>query len=53
MRYNIEYLTRDGKWYVVEARTIKEAITLYDMIGDEAEFKVLLDNVNGEQIKNT
>lgn len=52
-RYCISYKLRNGKWEEVTAKTIKEARTLYDIVGDEAEFKVLYDQVNGDQIEQT
>lgn len=53
MRYTISYKTKNGKWNDISAPTIKEANELYNMVGEEAEFKVLLDNVSGEQIKQS
>ena len=52
-RYCISYCDRNDKWDDVYAKTIKEAEVLYDMIGDEAVFKVLYDTVSGEQLKQT
>ena len=53
MRYTITYKQKNGPWCDIPAKTIKEANAYYDMVGEEAEFKVLLDNVSGEQIRNT
>jgi len=52
-RYCISYVDANEKWSEVYAKGKKEALALYDMIGDEAEFKVLYDVVSGEQIKQT
>lgn len=52
-RYCIGYVDANEKWSEVYAKGKKEALALYDMIGDEAEFKVLYDVVSGEQIKQT
>ena len=52
-RYCISYVDTNEKWSEVYAKTKKEALALYDMIGDEAKFKVLYDVVSGVQIKQT
>ena len=52
-RYCISYVDANEKWSEVYAKTKKDALALYDMIGDEAEFKVLYDVVSGEQIEQT
>jgi hypothetical protein len=52
-RYCISYKDSNNNWSEVTAKTISEAMALYDMIGEEAEFKVLYDIVSGEQIENT
>ena len=52
-RYCISYVDANDKWSEVYAKTKKEALALYDMIGDEAKFKVLYDVVSGVQIKQT
>jgi hypothetical protein len=52
-RYCVTYVDANEKWSNVYAKTKKEAMDLYDMIGDEAEFKVLYDVVSGEQIEQT
>lgn len=52
-RYCVSYVDANEKWSKVYAKTKKEALALYDMIGDEAEFKVLYDVVSGEQIEQT
>ena len=52
-RYCISYVDANEKWSEVHAKTKTEAMALYDMIGEEAEFKVLYDVVSGEQIKQT
>ena len=52
-RYCISYCDKNNKWDEVYAKTIKDAEELYDMIGDEAAFKVLYDIVSGIQIKQT
>ena len=52
-RYRISYVDANDKWSEVYAKTKKEALALYDMIGDEAKFKVLYDVVSGVQIKQT
>lgn len=52
-RYCISYVKGNGKWSEVYAKTKKEALALYDMIGDEADFKVLYDVISGEQIEQT
>ena len=52
-RYCVTYVDVNEKWSEVYAKTKKEALALYDMIGDEAEFKVLYDVVSGEQIEQT
>lgn len=46
-RYRISYCDKNNKWDEVYAKTIKDAEELYDMIGDEAAFKVLYDIVSG------
>ena len=52
LRYSIKYrLKKDGKWEEVGAKTLSEANALYDMVGDEANFKVLIDNVSWEQLR--
>ena len=50
-RYTITYWLSNGKVEEVLASTIKEANALYDMIGKEATFKVLVDNLTDEQIR--
>ena len=50
-RYTISYQEKDGKWKEVGAKSIKEANQLYDMIGKEATFKVLVDNLTDEQLR--
>lgn len=52
-RYCISYCDKNDKWEEVYAKTIKDAEELYDMIGDEAAFKVLLDTVSGTQLRQT
>ena len=52
-RYCISYCDKNNKWDEVHAKTIKDAEELYDMIGDEAVFKVLYDIVSGIQLKQT
>ena len=52
-RYCVSYADANKKWSEVYAKTKKEALALYDMIGDEAEFKVVYDTVNGEQLAQT
>ena len=52
-KYCIRYVDANDKWSEVYAKTKKEALALYDMIGDEAKFKVLYDVVSGVQIKQT
>ena len=52
-RYCISYCDKNHKWDEVYAKTRKDAEELYDMIGDEAAFKVLYDIVSGIQIKQT
>ena len=52
-RYCISYVDANENWSNVYAKVKKDALALYDMIGDEAEFKVLYDVVTGEQIKQT
>ena len=52
-RYCISYCDKNDKWDEVYAKTIKDAEELYDMIGDEAAFKVLWDTVSGTQLKQT
>ena len=52
-RYCISYCDKNDKWDEVYAKTRKNAEELYDMIGDEAAFKVLYDIVSGIQIKQT
>ncbi len=52
-RYCVSYVDANKKWSDVYAKTKKEALALYDMIGDEAKFKVLFDIVSGEQIEMT
>ena len=52
-RYCISYVNDNGKWSDVYAKTKTEAMALYDMIGDEATFKVLYDMVSGVQIAQT
>ena len=51
--YCISYCDKNNKWVEVYTKTIKDAEELYDMIGDEAVFKVLYDNVSGIQLKQT
>ena len=50
-RYRITYWRHEDDAYEVEANTIKEAEALYDMIGEEAEMKVLWDIISGTVIK--
>lgn len=50
-RYTITYWLSDTEAYEITANTIKEANALYDMIGNEAAFKVLVDNVSNEQLR--
>ena len=50
-RYCISYVDANEKWSEVYAKTKKEALALYDMIGNEAELKVLYDVVSGVLIK--
>ena len=50
-RYCISYVDANDKWSEVYAKTKKEALALYDMIGHEAELKVLYDVVSGVLIK--
>ena len=51
-RYTISYQERaSGIWQEVGAKSIKEANQLYDMIGSEASFKVLVDNLTDEQLR--
>lgn len=52
-RYCISYVDRNERWSEITARTKDEALALYDMIGDEATFKVVYDVVSGEQIVQT
>ena len=52
-RYCISYMDAENNWSEVTARTRKEALALYDMIGDEAAFKVVYDLVSGEQLAQT
>jgi hypothetical protein len=52
-RYLINYKEVNGTWEKVFAKGIKEANELYDMIGNEAESKVLIDLVTGKQIRQT
>jgi hypothetical protein len=52
-RYCVSYVDANEKWSHVYAKTKKEGLALYDMIGDEAVFKVLYDVVSGEQIEMT
>lgn len=52
-RYCISYMDAENNWSEVTARTRDEAFALYDMIGDEAVFKVLYDLVSGEQLAQT
>jgi len=52
-RYCISYCDKNDKWDEVYAKTIKDAEELYDMIGDEAAFKVLWDTVSGTQLRQT
>jgi hypothetical protein len=49
-RYCISYVDANEKWSEVHAKTKTEAMALYDMIGEEATFKVLYDIVSGVQI---
>ena len=48
-RYTITYWLSDNEAYEISVNTIKEANALYDTIGNEAAFKVLVDNVSNEQ----
>lgn len=50
-RYCITYWRHEDDAYEVKANTIKEAEALYDMIGDEAEMKVLWDTISETVIK--
>ena len=52
-RYCISYCDKNDKWDEVYAKTLKDAEELYDMIGNEAAFKVLWDTVSGTQLKQT
>lgn len=52
-RYCITYVDFNKNWSEVYAKTKKEAMALYDMIGEEATFKVLYDMVSGVQIAQT
>ena len=52
-RYCISYVDHNECWSKITARTKDEALALYDMIGDEATFKVVYDMVSGEQIAQT
>ena len=52
-QYCISYCGKNDKWEEVYAKTIKDAEELYDMIGDEAAFKVLWDTVSGTQLRQT
>ena len=52
-RYCISYVDSNEKWSEVYAKTKAEALALYDMVGEEATFKVLYDMVSGEQIEQT
>ena len=52
-RYCISYCDKNDKWEEVYAKTIKDAEEPYDMIGDEAAFKVLWDTVSGTQLRQT
>ena len=52
-RYLINYKEVNGGWKKVFAKIEKDANELYDMIGDEAEFKVLVDLVSGKQLRQT
>ena len=52
-RYCISYCDKNDKWEEVYAKTIKDAEELYDMIRDEAAFKVLWDTVSGTQLRQT
>ena len=52
-RYCISYVNKDGKWNEVPAKTKAEAMALYNMIGEEATFKVLYDMVSNTQIAQT
>jgi len=52
-RYCISYCDKNDKLEEVYAKTIKDAEELYDMIGDEAAFKVLWDTVSGTQLRQT
>jgi hypothetical protein len=52
-RYCISYIDHNERWSEITARTKDEALALYDMIGDEATFKVVYDMVSGEQIAQT
>ena len=49
----ISYCDKNDKWDEDYTKTIKDAEELYDMIGDEATFKVLYDIVSGTQLKQT
>lgn len=52
-RYCITYIDFNENWSEVYAKTKQEAMALYDMIGDEAKFKVIYDIINGEQLAQT
>ena len=52
-RYCISYMDAENNWSEVTARTREEVFALYDMIGDEASFKVVYDLVSGEQLAQT
>ena len=50
-RYLISYKEVKGSKKDVTAKTIKEANLLYDMIGNEAESKVLKDSITGKVLR--
>lgn len=53
-RYEVAYKeNKTEKWKDIKCKTLKEAKEYYDMIGEEASFKVLYDLVSGDQIENS
>ena len=51
-RYTITYWLKD-KPKEIQADNIHDANALYDMVDSDADFKVLVDNVSGEQLKQS
>ena len=50
-RYTLSYREFDGNFKDIPCKTKKEGEELYYMLTDkDCDFKVLYDNVNGEQI---